>query len=409
MRRWIGESSVSGNSGAGCSSRVDGVDSEAEGITRDGPTAEELSAVLESIYDAALDPERWTGAVEKIGAFINCSAGSIVSVDVLHLDTQIFYTWGYAPKFQAVLSENAKTNGLLRQSLRFDICEVATLADTTDVKKFYETEAYQRWAQPQGIIDVIQVILDRSATSVALMALSRFNHNGAMDENTRRRMTLLAPHVRRAFLIGKTIDLKRAQSAMLAEAIDGLAAGVFLVDGDMHLIHANVSGHAMLSRDLLAINNGLLRATEPKANRALMESVAAAARGDIVLTVERTAIALTMKSGERFSAHVLPVGSGNRRHSGTGYTAAAAIFIRATALNLPAPIQSIAALYALTTAETRVLMLIVDVSGVPPVAALLGLSEATVKTHLRSIFRKTGTKGQAELVKLVAGHASPLA
>jgi DNA-binding CsgD family transcriptional regulator len=56
----------------------------------------------------------------------------------------------------------------------------------------------------------------------------------------------------------------------------------------------------------------------------------------------------------------------------------------------------------------RVLMMIVEVGGVPEVVATLGVSEPTVKTHLQHIFQKTGTSRQADLVKLVAGYMSPL-
>ena len=41
------------------------------------------------------------------------------------------------------------------------------------------------------------------------------------------------------------------------------------------------------------------------------------------------------------------------------------------------------------------------------VADALGLSGATVKTHLQHLFEKTGTRRQADLVKVVAGHDSP--
>jgi DNA-binding CsgD family transcriptional regulator len=34
---------------------------------------------------------------------------------------------------------------------------------------------------------------------------------------------------------------------------------------------------------------------------------------------------------------------------------------------------------------------------------MLGVSQATVKTHLNNIFRKTGATRQSELIKLVAG------
>jgi DNA-binding NarL/FixJ family response regulator len=56
----------------------------------------------------------------------------------------------------------------------------------------------------------------------------------------------------------------------------------------------------------------------------------------------------------------------------------------------------------------RVLLAIVDVGGVPESAVALGIAESTVKTHLGRLFVKTGARRQADLVKIVAGFASPL-
>jgi DNA-binding CsgD family transcriptional regulator len=72
------------------------------------------------------------------------------------------------------------------------------------------------------------------------------------------------------------------------------------------------------------------------------------------------------------------------------------------------PLETLKAHYASTPAEFRVLMPIVEVTGVPEVASALGLSQTTVKTHLSRIFEKTGVNRQADLVKLVAGYSSPL-
>jgi DNA-binding CsgD family transcriptional regulator len=51
---------------------------------------------------------------------------------------------------------------------------------------------------------------------------------------------------------------------------------------------------------------------------------------------------------------------------------------------------------------------VVEVGGVPEVAEALGIAETTVRFHLRQLFAKTGTRRQADLVKLVAGFANPL-
>jgi DNA-binding CsgD family transcriptional regulator len=57
----------------------------------------------------------------------------------------------------------------------------------------------------------------------------------------------------------------------------------------------------------------------------------------------------------------------------------------------------------------RVLLAIVETGGVRETAEALGISQATVKTHLHRLFAKTDTRRQADLVKLAAGFASPLA
>ena len=62
----------------------------------------------------------------------------------------------------------------------------------------------------------------------------------------------------------------------------------------------------------------------------------------------------------------------------------------------------------MTPTELRVLLAIVEVGGVPEVATALGVAETTIKTHLGRLFFKTGAARQADLVKIVAGYASPL-
>jgi DNA-binding CsgD family transcriptional regulator len=64
--------------------------------------------------------------------------------------------------------------------------------------------------------------------------------------------------------------------------------------------------------------------------------------------------------------------------------------------------------FRLTPTELRVLLAIVEVGGVPEVAAALGVADTTVRTHVGRLFEKTGVKRQADLVKLVAGYSTPL-
>jgi DNA-binding CsgD family transcriptional regulator len=70
--------------------------------------------------------------------------------------------------------------------------------------------------------------------------------------------------------------------------------------------------------------------------------------------------------------------------------------------------EAIAKSYKQTPTELRVLLALVEIGGVPEVAAALGISVTTVRTHVGRLFAKTGTARQADLVKVVAGFSCPL-
>jgi DNA-binding CsgD family transcriptional regulator len=121
------------------------------------------------------------------------------------------------------------------------------------------------------------------------------------------------------------------------------------------------------------------------------------------------AVPLTAEDGERYVAHALPLTSGARQRAGIVPTAAAALFIRRTAPAAPTRPEVIGEAFKLTPTELRVLLAIVELGSVPEVAALLGVADTTVRTHVGRLFEKTGARRQADLVKLVAGYATPFA
>ena len=241
-----------------------------------------------------------------------------------------------------------------------------------------------------------------------MFGVFRHERDGVTDDETRRRMRLLAPHVRRAVLVAKVIDLKHAEAATFVDALDSLRAGIILVDAGGLVVHANAAGHVILGAgDFLSGAGGRLVASDAQADDALREIFAAAGNGDAALGIKGIALPLVARAGERYVVHVLPLTSGARRRAGVSTTAAAALFVHKAALEAPSPPEVIAKTYKLTPTELRVFLAIVEVGGVPEVAQALGVADSTVKTHLARLFEKTGANRQADLVKLAAGFSNP--
>ena len=261
---------------------------------------------------------------------------------------------------------------------------------------------------PQGWGDILSVNLDKSATSRAVFTVARHARDGVVDDEMRARMRLLVPHVRRSAIVGKLIEHHRVEAAALADALDGLEAGMFLVDAGGHLVHANASGRAMLKEGNVLHANGKLVARDAAADAALRDVFSAASHGDAALGAKGIAVHLTARDGGQFVTHVLPLTSGARRQAGVCYSAVAAVFVQRSGRTAPLSLDELARQYQLTAGELRVLGAMIEVGGVPEAACALKLSPATVRTHLRHVFEKTGVRRQADLVKLIASYPSPI-
>ena len=371
---------------------------------------ERLSRLISNIYDAALDSTLWASVLEQIAGFVGGPAASLYSKDVVIKLANVAYQFGLDPRYvQLYLERYARFDPTGAAHLFAEIEEPVATADVMPYDEFLDTRFYREWVKPQGLVDTVNSVLEKSLTSLSCLVVFRHERDGLVDDQTRRRMRLIAPHVRRAALIGKVIDLKTAQAETLADALDGISAGMYLVDATGRVVHANMAGHVMLnSSDVLSVAGGRLISGDLQADQALAETFTAAGHGEPTVGTKGIAVSLIARNGKRYVAHVLPLTAGARRRAGASYAAAAALFVHKAVLETPSALEVIAKTYRLTPTELRVLLAIVEVGGVPEVADALGIGETTVKTHLGRLYGKTDTRRQADLVKLVAGFANPL-
>jgi DNA-binding CsgD family transcriptional regulator/PAS domain-containing protein len=370
-----------------------------------------LSPLIGDIYDAALDPALWTDVLASITDFVGGQAGGLLSKDPVSKLGHAYYHVGVAPHYAQIYEEKYVKFDPTSTLPFFDIEQVVSTPDLVPYDEFLQGRFFREWAEPQGFVDAAMVVLEKSVTGCAyVMSIMRRKESGMVDDAMRRRMALIVPHVRRAVLIGKVIDLEQAEAASFADTLDGLGAALFLVDANGRIVHANTAALVVLGAgDVLRAVGGRLVADDAQVDQSLGETFAAADNGDAEIGIKGIALPLTARNGERYVAHVLPLTAGARRRTGTAYTAAAALFVRKAALEIPSPPEVIAKTSKLTPTELRVLLAIVEVGGVPEVAAALGVADTTVKTHLSRVFKKTGVARQADLVKLVAGYVSPVA
>lgn len=372
---------------------------------------EQFSALVGDIYDASLDPSLWSGVLEKMCTFVPGSIGNIFIQDAAARRANASFGWGNDPYYEKLYLEKlCRINPLFPAILLQKVGEVFSTTDIITNAQMEQTRFYREYLRPQNIGPAIGCVLEKSATSCAILAFPRTVALGQIDEKALNRVRLLVPHIQRAVLIGKAIDLQKATAEMLVDTVDSVSAAVYLVDENSRIVHANRTGLDLLAKnDFLRGPGGALQVQNAVIDRILRNVLAAGAmQNDLAAAAKGASLGLRDRDGGEYVAHVLLLNSGQRRKAVSNHSAVAAVFVQKAVMNPSLP-ELIAKQHRLTRAELGVIFAIIEVGGVPEVASVLGLAETTIKTHLRNIYAKTGTKRQADLVKFVAKFANSFA
>ena len=233
-------------------------------------------------------------------------------------------------------------------------------------------------------------------------AVIRSPRQGAFDRQDYRLLETLHPHIERAMRLH--LDLARAKAAAdsLEAGLDTLAAGLVLLDSAGAVLFANRAARAMLdARDAVSLERGRLSATTAAA-QARLQAVIASALGRTGAAVGG-GVALDRESGRPVIARVLPL---QPSIDLLAPRAAAAVLIHdpdRPAIPVPASLAAI----GLTPAETRLVAALINGRTLEDHADEAGLSPHTVRSTLKSVFGKTETHRQSELVALILRMAPP--
>lgn len=181
------------------------------------------------------------------------------------------------------------------------------------------------------------------------------------------------------------------------DALDGLAQAVLIVDNAAQVVFANRAAAALLAQPQgLRESPRGLQTPSPKATQRLHASIASAAgdgastRTGSAMLVERTTAGIP---GIALQVLISPLGA----------RPGLAMLMVNDPQAVPHGIeQHLIALYALTPAEARVAGEVGNGGNPRAIAATLRILPSTVRTHLHHIFAKTATRGQADLMRLVA-------
>jgi DNA-binding NarL/FixJ family response regulator len=155
--------------------------------------------------------------------------------------------------------------------------------------------------------------------------------------------------------------------------------------------------------NVIRIVNGRLAPVDREASLTLARAIDEIIREPADFSISVT-IALSGVNKAGLIATILPLACGEQR----GVAGMVAIFMQDPIVMPPLAGEAFAGLYGLTTSELSVLLAMAPGRCVKEAAVTLGISENTVKTHLKHIHSKTGISKQTELLRLFMSATPPV-
>lgn len=270
------------------------------------------------------------------------------------------------------------------------------------------TAFYREWVEPQGLHDACLTKVGENGNRIVQLSVVNSRDQGEVNARQQMMVSQLAPHIRRAVMIGDLVARQRALLDGQRAALDSLACGVLLTDGAGQVHLANSSAERMLERlRPLRLRDGYLVMNSARDQAALADALRRAHHGDAPLGVRGIGIPLRPDEGGCCVAYVLPLNQSKaRQHSGGP---SVAVFLSASADALPLLDAVLQTMFGLTACEAMVARQACRIgSSVRELAGRTRLSENTVKTHLKRAFDKIGVRRRADLVALAAALLPPV-
>jgi DNA-binding CsgD family transcriptional regulator len=364
----------------------------------------DLIALINLIYEAALDGDLWPGVLMAIAQAVGA-----VQIALTSMDRRTNAVATIAPRFDPdllALWQDYWAVPALAQAALHSAGKIYTLDDLMPREEFVTTQFFKEFWQPAQLglsaAGANLLIEDQFSTLVC------FSDAPGKESLTAQQIHIFEvalQHVTRALRISRRLWELECERAASATQVDTLRRGVLLADASGRVVRANDTARAMLDDgDGIFLDNGRLATAGSESLQKLIASCARNFHGPsgkckISREAPRSPLDVT----------VTPFRSKTRLANLPWIGVDAPVAIVAVGdpdVDSRRQEISLRRRFGLTAAEARLATEILKGDGLAAAARRRGISGTTANSQVARIFEKTGTHRQTELIRLLLDAAN---
>ena len=367
------------------------------------------AALVSRIYDAALDSSRWPSFMERLATSLNAGigmlwlhdfeaarysfdsdGGNLSTVTGLDATTLADFSAYYGARNVWVPNASKLAEGSVTIS--------SVLYPDALLKR---TEWYDGFLRKSDLFYAVGSSIVKEDKRDFKMSFVRSERAGRYDDAELHRVRQLLPHLRNAVLLHRHLYRLKALAASAMAALDLVPMGIVLLMKSGLLLHANRRAHELVATTaaLRFESAGTLQAASPASSSALQRLIREAVGTATGKGLSHGgALRLRGRDGRRLHLIVTPL---PLEPSPFGEGAAAALFCSDPDSLAAAVARQLEGMFGMTPAEARLTEALVHGQSLQQYADERCLSMSTVRTQLKAATAKTGTRRQADLVRIV--------
>lgn len=357
-----------------------------------------ISDAIGAIYDAGYQPSLWSEAVARIQAMMHGSTACITRLDLEDPSNFTFVAPGRDPEWNWDL-RHLPLDALINQRKAAGVGTVYSDDQIYGRRPFRRSRIWNEWFAPQDMYGGIGCNLLVSDRAFWFFDIQRGRRQNGFDDRDRKVLALLAPHLRRAHLVGGQFERILSAPSFLADA----PFATFVLDHRMTIVAMNLAAHALLMRSngALTARGDVLVVVDATREAAVRHAVAQVC--GLVEELPGTGADLLVRSpvGRLLMLSIAPLSRSGARELRSRQPVALVTVregLPGEALDLDRYLRE---RFGLTAKEAALARLLAQGAPLKAIAEQQQITLATARTHLSRIFRKTHTARQSELALLL--------
>ena len=356
--------------------------------------------LIGQVYDAALDEKLWARLAPEIAATFDSTSTAVFTVG----EGSAYYLSATANQEEALRREYEEyyhqvdvwAEGGAKDRLGRVFSSQEILSDP----EFEKTEICQDFCRRIEVFHMIGSVFPIGNDEIAAIGIHRPQGGVTYSDKDKQRVAQFLPHLQRALQIRRRLIDPAIKQLAALDALERPGTAILIASRDGRMLYANRNADDLLRAGVgIAVIAGRLAT----GHRATTDRLAALIRGAVDTAAGSGASpggALAIEREDRLPLTVLVAPFRPARDGFGAAVPAAIVFIRDPESPTPM-ILALRGLFGLTPAEACIAGMLAEGRAIDDIASRQGITRNTVRVHLKSIFAKTGTARQAQLVALI--------